>query len=70
MTYAPPDPRITKIKNNALAACIVGALIGFLWWNTNPAQIIMGDTGSLALGGALGRARRVGVSHGRCAGLR
>lgn len=36
-----------------LAACIVGALIGFLWWNTNPAQIIMGDTGSLALGGAL-----------------
>ena len=35
------------------AACIVGALIGFLWWNTEPAQIFMGDTGSLALGGAL-----------------
>lgn len=36
-----------------IAAAIVGALIGFLWWNTNPAQIFLGDTGSLALGGAL-----------------
>ena len=33
---------------------MVGALIGFLWYNTYPAQIFMGDTGSLALGGALG----------------
>jgi len=32
----------------------VGASIGFLWYNTYPAQIFMGDTGSLALGGALG----------------
>lgn len=36
-----------------VAAAIVGALIGFLWWNTSPAQIFMGDSGSLALGGAL-----------------
>lgn len=36
-----------------VAACIVGALVGFLWWNTSPAQIFMGDTGSLGLGGAL-----------------
>lgn len=36
-----------------LAASLVGALIGFLWWNTNPAAIFMGDTGSLGLGGAL-----------------
>ena len=36
-----------------VAACIVGALVGFLWWNTAPAQIFMGDTGSLGLGGAL-----------------
>ena len=36
-----------------VAACIAGALVGFLWWNTSPAQIFMGDTGSLALGGAL-----------------
>lgn len=36
-----------------IAAAIVGALVGFLWWNTSPAQIMMGDTGSFALGGAL-----------------
>lgn len=36
-----------------IAAAIVGALIGFLWFNTNPAQIFMGDSGSLGLGGAL-----------------
>jgi phospho-N-acetylmuramoyl-pentapeptide-transferase len=35
------------------AAAIAGSLIGFLWWNTSPAQIFMGDTGSLGLGGAL-----------------
>jgi phospho-N-acetylmuramoyl-pentapeptide-transferase len=33
---------------------IVGALIGFLWFNAYPAQVFMGDTGALALGGALG----------------
>jgi phospho-N-acetylmuramoyl-pentapeptide-transferase len=33
---------------------IVGALIGFLWYNAHPAQVFMGDTGALALGGALG----------------
>ena len=36
-----------------VAAAIVGALVGFLWWNTSPAQIFMGDTGSMGLGGAL-----------------
>jgi phospho-N-acetylmuramoyl-pentapeptide-transferase len=36
-----------------IAAAITGAGIGFLWWNTTPAQIIMGDTGSMSLGGAL-----------------
>ncbi|MEY4742816.1 MAG: hypothetical protein RIR34_155 [Actinomycetota bacterium] len=36
-----------------VGAAIVGALIGFLWYNTSPAQIFMGDTGSLGLGGAL-----------------
>jgi len=35
-------------------AAIVGAALGFLWFNAPPAQIFMGDTGSLALGGALG----------------
>ena len=33
---------------------IVGACIGFLWFNAHPAQVFMGDTGSLAMGGALG----------------
>ncbi len=36
-----------------VAASIVGACFGFLWWNASPAKIFMGDTGSLALGGAL-----------------
>ncbi|MBB4735437.1 phospho-N-acetylmuramoyl-pentapeptide-transferase [Micrococcus cohnii] len=36
-----------------LASILTGALMGFLWWNTSPAKIFMGDTGSLALGGAL-----------------
>ncbi|GAB7003751.1 phospho-N-acetylmuramoyl-pentapeptide-transferase [Nocardioides sp. AN3] len=36
-----------------VAASIAGACIGFLWWNASPAQIFMGDTGSLALGAAL-----------------
>lgn len=36
-----------------VAGIITGALVGFLWWNTSPAKIFMGDTGSLALGGAL-----------------
>ena len=34
-------------------AAFVGALIGFLWYNTFPAQVFMGDTGSLALGGII-----------------
>jgi phospho-N-acetylmuramoyl-pentapeptide-transferase len=36
-----------------VAAAITGACFGFLWWNASPAQIFMGDTGSLSLGGAL-----------------
>ncbi|MCB0571647.1 MAG: phospho-N-acetylmuramoyl-pentapeptide-transferase [Phaeodactylibacter sp.] len=35
------------------AACFVGACIGFLWYNANPAQVFMGDTGSLTLGGII-----------------
>jgi phospho-N-acetylmuramoyl-pentapeptide-transferase len=36
-----------------LAACLVGTCIGFLWFNSFPASVFMGDTGSLALGGAI-----------------
>ncbi|MGH2718869.1 MAG: phospho-N-acetylmuramoyl-pentapeptide-transferase [Actinomycetota bacterium] len=37
-----------------IAAALLGATAGFLWWNAAPARIFMGDTGSLALGGAMG----------------
>ena len=37
-----------------LCAALVGASLGFLWFNAPPAKVFMGDTGSLALGGALG----------------
>jgi phospho-N-acetylmuramoyl-pentapeptide-transferase len=37
-----------------LSACLVGGCIGFLWFNSFPASIFMGDTGSLGLGGAIG----------------
>jgi len=39
---------------SVFAAAMVGAGIGFLWYNTYPAQVFMGDVGSLALGGGLG----------------
>jgi phospho-N-acetylmuramoyl-pentapeptide-transferase len=37
-----------------VAAAMMGAAVGFLWWNAAPARIFMGDTGSLALGGLFG----------------
>ncbi|MCZ2814719.1 phospho-N-acetylmuramoyl-pentapeptide-transferase [Modestobacter sp. VKM Ac-2984] len=36
-----------------VAAAAMGSCLGFLWWNTSPARIFMGDTGSLALGGLM-----------------
>ncbi len=47
--YAVRDPLDLAV----VAASVLGACIGFLWWNAFPSKIIMGDTGSLALGGAL-----------------
>ncbi len=47
--YDVRDPQDLAI----VAATVMGACIGFLWWNAPPAKIFMGDTGSLALGGAL-----------------
>lgn len=47
--YEVRDPQDLAI----VAAAVTGACVGFLWWNANPAKIFMGDTGSLALGGAL-----------------
>ena len=37
-----------------LCAALLGACLGFLWWNAYPAKVFMGDTGSLAIGGMLG----------------
>jgi len=36
-----------------LGAAVIGALVGFLWYNAWPAEVFMGDTGSMAIGGAL-----------------
>ena len=36
-----------------VSAALIGALIGFLWYNCHPAQVFMGDSGSLALGGVI-----------------
>ena len=47
--YDVRDPQDLAI----VAATVMGACAGFLWWNAPPAKIFMGDTGSLALGGAL-----------------
>ena len=47
---------VTNEQDNLalLSACLVGACVGFLWFNAFPASIFMGDTGSLGLGGAIG----------------
>lgn len=45
-------PRVGELS--VFAGAMVGASLGFLWFNTYPAQVFMGDVGSLSLGGALG----------------
>lgn len=47
--YSTTDPLDLAL----VAAAAAGASFGFLWWNTSPARIFMGDTGSLALGGGI-----------------
>ena len=39
---------------SVICMALVGAALGFLWWNCHPARVFMGDTGSLAIGGLLG----------------
>lgn len=46
-----------------IAAAMVGSLAGFLWWNAPPARIIMGDTGSLAIGAGLAAMALVTNTH-------
>ena len=50
--YIPYLPKATELT--MVCTAIVGAGLGFLWFNTYPAQVFMGDVGALALGGALG----------------
>lgn len=48
-------PKVPGVQElTILCAAVIGAGIGFLWYNTFPAQVFMGDVGSLALGGVLG----------------
>jgi phospho-N-acetylmuramoyl-pentapeptide-transferase len=45
--------RLASLDMAILGAALVGATIGFLWYNAHPAEVFMGDTGAMALGGAL-----------------
>ncbi|MGI8614235.1 MAG: phospho-N-acetylmuramoyl-pentapeptide-transferase [Nocardioidaceae bacterium] len=51
-----PGPKCYEVRDPldlaVVAAALTGACFGFLWWNASPARIILGDTGSLSLGGA------------------
>jgi phospho-N-acetylmuramoyl-pentapeptide-transferase len=50
----PPGHRFeTKLDLAIVGAALIGGLIGFLWYNAFPAEVFMGDTGSMAIGGAL-----------------
>jgi phospho-N-acetylmuramoyl-pentapeptide-transferase len=44
----------TRLDVAIVAAALIGAAIGFLWFNAFPAEVFMGDTGAMAIGGALG----------------
>jgi phospho-N-acetylmuramoyl-pentapeptide-transferase len=51
----PPNHRFdTKLDLAIIGAALIGGAIGFLWYNAFPAEVFMGDTGAMALGGALG----------------
>jgi phospho-N-acetylmuramoyl-pentapeptide-transferase len=44
----------TRLDAAFIGAAVIGAAIGFLWFNAFPAEVFMGDTGSMAMGGAIG----------------
>jgi len=50
--YVPYIPLADELA--VMGGAMLGACLGFLWWNCKPAQIFMGDTGSLAIGGLIG----------------
>jgi phospho-N-acetylmuramoyl-pentapeptide-transferase len=49
----PAERNLTKLDMAIIGAALIGGLVGFLWYNAFPSEVIMGDTGSMALGGAL-----------------
>ena len=49
----PANRNLTKLDLAIIGAALIGASIGFLWYNAFPAEVFMGDTGSMALGGAI-----------------
>jgi phospho-N-acetylmuramoyl-pentapeptide-transferase len=49
----PAHRNLTKLDLAVIGAALIGAAIGFLWYNAHPAEVIMGDTGSMAFGGAI-----------------
>jgi phospho-N-acetylmuramoyl-pentapeptide-transferase len=49
----PSQRNLTKLDLAIVGAALIGAAVGFLWFNAFPAEVIMGDTGSMAFGGAL-----------------
>jgi phospho-N-acetylmuramoyl-pentapeptide-transferase len=49
----PAHRNLTKVDLAIIGAALIGAAIGFLWYNAFPAEVIMGDTGSMAFGGAI-----------------
>jgi phospho-N-acetylmuramoyl-pentapeptide-transferase len=51
MTFITGGP--VQLDLALLCACLIGACVGFLWFNSFPASVFMGDTGSLGLGGAI-----------------
>jgi len=48
-------PQVAELT--IFCGAMVGSSIGFLWYNAHPAEVFMGDVGSLALGGAIARSR-------------
>ncbi len=50
---APGERSDVYLDLTTLAAALIGGTIGFLWYNAHPAEVFMGDTGSMALGGAI-----------------
>ena len=53
-TFFHMPPVTGSAEVTIVCAAMLGACLGFLWYNTNPAQVFMGDTGSLSLGGLIG----------------